>query len=87
VDKAELESRTKEFAIRIVRFVTEVPKGKVTDTLGIQLLRAGTSIGANYREANRAQSRSDFIHKIALVEKEAAETQLIVSGFSESRTL
>ena len=43
--------------------------------LGYQLLKAGTSIGANYREANRAQSKKDFIHKIAVVEKEAAETQ------------
>jgi len=85
VDKAELESRTKEFPIRIVRFVTEVPKGKVTDTLGIQLLRAGTSIGANYREANRAQSRNDFIHKIALVEKEAGETQYWLEIFEELR--
>jgi four helix bundle protein len=42
--------------------------------LGRQLLRAGTSIGANYREAARAESRNDFIHKIGVVEKEAAET-------------
>ena len=83
MDKAELEKRTKEFAIRIVGFVTEAPKGKVTDTLGIQLLRAGTSIGANYREANRAQSRNDFIHKIALVEKEAAETQYWLELFND----
>ena len=57
----------------------------MTDTLGTQLLRSGTSLGANYREANRAQSRSDFIHKIALVEKEAAETQYWLELFDESR--
>jgi four helix bundle protein len=47
----------------------------VGDVLGYQLLKAGTSIGANYREANRAESKNDFIHKIGIVEKEAAETQ------------
>jgi len=57
----------------------------MTDTLGTQLLRSGTSLGANYREANRAQSRGDFIHKIALVEKEAAETQYWLELFDESK--
>jgi four helix bundle protein len=42
--------------------------------LGRQLLKSGTSIGANYREANRAESKADFIHKLAIVEKEASET-------------
>ena len=46
----------------------------MTDVLGYQLLKSSTSIGANYREANHAESRSDFIHKIGIVEKEAAET-------------
>jgi len=75
MDKAELERRTKTFAVRAIRFVAALPKSKVTDVLGYQLLRSSTSIGANYREANRAESRNDFIHKIGLVEKEAAETQ------------
>jgi four helix bundle protein len=74
VDKAELEGRTKAFALRVIRFVSSWPKSKVADVLSYQLLRSATSIGANYREANRAESRNDFIHKIALVEKEAAET-------------
>jgi four helix bundle protein len=75
VDKVELEERTKQFALRVIQFVSSLAKNKVTDVLGYQLLKSGTSIGANYREANRAQSRNDFIHKIAIVEKEAAETQ------------
>ena len=74
MDKAELEWRTKAFALRVIRFVSAWPKNKVADVLSYQLLRSSTSIGANYREANRAESRNDFIHKIALVEKEAAET-------------
>ncbi|MBC7185499.1 MAG: four helix bundle protein [Calditrichaeota bacterium] len=75
MDKNELEARTKEFALRVVRFVGALPKNRVADVLGHQLLRSGTSIGANYREANRAEPRDDFIHKIGVVEKEANETQ------------
>lgn len=74
MDRNELENRTKEFALRVVRFVGALPKDTVADVLGRQLLRSGTSIGANYREANRAESRNDFIHKISVVEKEASET-------------
>ena len=74
MNKFELERRTRDFAVRVIRFVTEWPKTKVSDVLGYQLLKSGTSVGANYREANRAESRADFIHKIAIVEKEAAET-------------
>jgi four helix bundle protein len=75
MDKKELEKRTKKFALEVIKFVADLPKNKITDVLGYQFLKAGTSIGANYREANRAQSRQDFIHKIAIVEKEASETQ------------
>ena len=75
MDKRELEQRTKAFALRIIRFVGDMPKNKVTDVVGYQLLKSATSIGANYREANRAESHADFIHKIGLVEKEASETQ------------
>jgi four helix bundle protein len=75
MDKIELEQRTKQFALRVIEFVAELSKSKVSDVLGYQLLKSGTSIGANYREANRAESRNDFIHKIGIVEKEAAETQ------------
>lgn len=75
MDKAELEQRTKQFALRIIKFVTALPKNKISNVIGYQLLKAGTSIGANYREANRAESRADFIHKVGIVEKEAAETQ------------
>jgi four helix bundle protein len=75
MDKVELEKRTKKFAVDIIRFVQDLPNNKTSDVLGYQLLKSGTSVGANYREANRAQSRADFIHKIGIVEKEIAETQ------------
>jgi four helix bundle protein len=72
--KNELEGRTKSFALRVIRLVSEFPKNNLGHVLSGQLLRSATSIGANYREANRAESRNDFIHKIGVVEKEAAET-------------
>jgi four helix bundle protein len=72
--RSELEERTKLFAVRILRFVDKIPKGKVAGIVGRQLLRSATAIGADYREANRAESRKDFIPKIAIVEKETAET-------------
>jgi four helix bundle protein len=64
--------------------VSGLPKSKVTDVLGYQLLKSGTSIGANYREANRAESHNDFIHKIGVVEKEASETQYWLELFEEA---
>ncbi len=56
----------------------------MADALGYQLVKAGTSIGANYREANRGESRKDFSHKIAIVVKEASETQYWMELFDES---
>jgi four helix bundle protein len=74
MDKRELEQRTLAFAVRVVQFVAKLPRGPASDVLGRQFLKAGTSVGANYREANRAESRDDFAHKMAIVEKEASES-------------
>lgn len=65
-------------------FVANLPKNKVTDVLGYQLLKSATSIGANYREANRAESHDDFIHKVAIVEKETSETQYWLELLNET---
>ena len=73
--KKELETRTKRFALSIVLLVSKLPRGKASDVIGYQVLKSGNSIGANYREVNRAQSHEDFIHKVAICEKEAAETE------------
>jgi four helix bundle protein len=73
--KNELEERTKQFALAVIASSATLPRDRATDVLARQLLRSGTSIGANYREAGRAQSHDDFIHKIAICEKEAAETE------------
>ena len=64
--------------------MASLPRNKVTDVSGYQLLKAGTSIGANYREANRAVSRDDFINKIGIVEKEAAESEYWLELFDET---
>ncbi|MEI6081961.1 MAG: four helix bundle protein [Verrucomicrobiota bacterium] len=59
----DLSRRTLEFAVRLIALVDALPKSRAADVIGRQLLRSGTSIGANYREAQRAESRDDFIHK------------------------
>lgn len=84
MSKTELEDRTKRFALDVIRFVGGLPRGPVAEIPGRQLLRSSTSVGANYREANRAESRADFIHKIAVVEKECAETCYWLELFHES---
>ena len=70
----ELKERTFQFGIRVVRVVESLPKGDIPRTLGQQLLRAGTSVGANYRAAALARSRADFIAKLGIVEEECDET-------------
>ena len=85
--KNDLEIRTKKFALAIIDLVSKLRKTKVADVIGYQLLRSGTSIGANYREAARALSHGDFIHKIGICEKEAAETEYWLELLVESHTI
>lgn len=70
-----LEERTTAFAVAVIDCISRLGRSATTDVIARQLVRSATSIGANYREANRAESREDFIHKTALVQKEAAETE------------
>ena len=74
MDRRELEERTKNFSINVIQLVATLQKNKATDVISYQILKSATSIGANYREAARAESKADFIHKIGVVEKEASET-------------
>jgi four helix bundle protein len=60
----DLASRTKEFALRVIRLYAALPKSTVAQVLGKQLLRSGTSVGAHYREAIRARSNAEFISKL-----------------------
>jgi len=73
-DETNLRTRTKRFARRIIRLYSSLPKETVAQVLGKQVLRSGTSIGANYREACRARSKAEFISKTGDCLKEADET-------------
>jgi len=70
----DLPNRTKAFALRIIRVFVALPKTEEARVLGKQVLRSGTSVGANYREANRARSKAEFVSKIGDYLKELDET-------------
>src|SRR5215470_2601433 len=70
----DLRKRTKVFALRIIKLVESLPSGKTADVIGKQLLRCGTSVGANYRASCRAKSQADFIAKMGIVEEESDES-------------
>ena len=71
----KLEQRTRKFAVSIIRLSSHLPKTPEGQVIRNQITKAGTSIGANYREANRARSKADFRNKIKISESEASETQ------------
>jgi len=74
-DKAlELQERTRKLAVRIVRLFRALPNSPEARIIGHQLLRAGTSVAANYRAVCKARSRADFISKLGIVEEEIDET-------------
>jgi len=70
----ELKKRTFQFGVRVITAVEALPRSQTGQILGRQLLRAGTSVGANYRAAARARSRADFIAKLGVVEEECDES-------------
>jgi four helix bundle protein len=82
----DLELRTKRFSLAIIKFTAGLPRTREVDVLSRQLLRSATSIGANYREANRGVSRADFANKLGTVQKEASETQYWIELLIESGT-
>ena len=69
-----MKSRTKTYANRVVQVCAALPANWIAHTLGKQLLRSGTSVGANYRAVCRAKSTPDFIHKLRIVEEECDES-------------
>jgi len=74
MDNKELKDRTKRFALRIVRLVDALPNTTVGRAIGSQIIRSGTSVGANYRAACRARSKAEFAAKLGTVAEEADET-------------
>ena len=73
-EKQDLKVRTKQFALRIIRLYTSLPKTTEAQVMGKQVLRSGTSVGAQYREAQRAKSDADFINKVEGSLQELDET-------------
>jgi four helix bundle protein len=80
----DLRNRTKRFALRIIRLFQHLPRSTEAQVLGKQLLRSGTSVGANYRAAGRARSKAEFISKIAIVVEEADESVFWLECLVES---
>lgn len=84
MNEEELKKRTKQFALRIMKLVAALPKSIEGRALGNQLIRSGTSVGANYRAACKARSKAEFIAKLGIVEEEADESaywmELIIEG-------
>lgn len=79
-----MKRRTKDFALRIIRLVSALPKNVVADVIGRQIVRPGTSVAANYRAACRAKSRADFVAKMGTVEEESDETAFWIDLLAEA---
>ena len=75
MDEKIFKDRTKKLAVAIIKKVDTLPRSLATDVIGKQLIRSGTSIGANYRAACRAKSTPDMINKMKIVEEESDEAE------------
>jgi four helix bundle protein len=85
--ESEMKQRTKAFALRVIKLVGSLPNTLVARRLGDQLLRAGTSVAANYRDACRARSKADFSSKLGIVEEEADESALWIEMLGDARVM
>jgi four helix bundle protein len=83
----ELRDRTKQLALRVIRVFSALPKTEEARVIGKQLLRSGTSVAANYREACRARSDAELISKLSLVEQELDESLLWMELLVESNII
>jgi four helix bundle protein len=84
MDEKELKQKTKQFALRIINCVESLPKTTTGMTIGNQLIRSGTSVGANYRAACRARSKAEFASKLGICEEEADESLYWMELLAES---
>jgi four helix bundle protein len=84
MNENDLKNRTKQFALRIMKLVEALPKTTTGRAIGNQLVRSGTSVGANYRAACRSRSKAEFVAKIGTVVEEADESafwlEIIIEG-------
>ena len=74
MDESELKARTKQFGLRVINLVDPLPKTTAGRAIGNQLVRSGTSVGANYRAACRSRSKAEFVAKIGIVAEESDES-------------
>ena len=82
-----LEKRTRQFAVQIIGLAGALPNSEAGKIVKVQMVKAGTSIGANYREANRSVSKADFRNKIGICMKEASETAYWLEVIVEAEML
>src|SRR5271170_2631708 len=85
--REQMKDRTKAYANRTVRLCASLPDGWVAQTVGKQLLRSGTSVGANYRAVCRGKSTSDFINKLRIVEEECDESLFWMELLAENKLI
>jgi four helix bundle protein len=90
--QTEMKCRTKQYGLRVIKAAQALNEDYVSRTLGSQLLRSGTSVGANYRAACRGKSTADFINKLKMVEEECDESlywmeMLVESGLATEKRL
>lgn len=87
MDKEELKARTKKFALRVINLVNALPNTRTGNVISTQLLRAGTSVGANYRAVCLAKSKADFVSKLGIVVEEADESAFWMELIAESKLI
>jgi len=90
MDEDELKRRIKRFALRVIKLVAALPNTVIGRAIGNQLVRAGTSVGSNYRASCRARSKAEFIARLGVVEEEADESEywmelIIESGLMKAK--
>ena len=85
MDEQAFKGRTKQLALRVIELVEDLPTTRTADVIGRQLLRSGTSVGANYRAACRGRSVPDVPSKLAIVEEEADESAYWLELLIEAR--
>jgi four helix bundle protein len=84
-NRQDLAERTRQFSLRVIQLVDNLPRRKSTTVIGNQLLRSATSIGANYRSARRGRSRVEFISKLNIALEEADESLYWLELLSEAK--
>ena len=84
MDEKTFKARTKKLAVAIIKRMDKLPNSRAADVIARQIIRSGTSIGANYRAACRAKSTADMINKLKIVEEEADETEYWLEILAET---